>query len=60
MVALAVLAVKTFFEYKDERKKLLRPLLISAGITGGLCLLYALFGGSVMSFTSQADTQNFG
>lgn len=60
MVALAVLAVKTFLEYKDERKKLLRPLYISAGITGGLCLLYALFGGSVMRFTSQADTQNFG
>ena len=52
MVALAVLAVKTFLEYKDERKKLLRPLYISADITGGLCLLYALFDGSVMRFTS--------
>lgn len=60
MVALAILAVKAFLEYKDDRKKLLRPLYVSAGITGGLCLLYALLGGGLMSFTSEADTRNFG
>ena len=56
MVALAVLAVKQFLEAEDKRK-LLRPLYISAGITGGLCLLYALLGGGLMSFSGTADEQ---
>ena len=55
MAALAVLALKEIFDNKENRKIYLKPIYISAGITGGLCLLYALFGGSLMSFSGQSD-----
>lgn len=54
MVTLGILAVKTFLEQTD-RHKLRRPLTIAAGISGGLCLFYALFGGSMMSFSAPSD-----
>ncbi|MDR2119547.1 MAG: hypothetical protein LBP64_01550 [Tannerella sp.] len=54
MVTLGILALKIFMEQKD-RRKFLKPLYISAGITGGLCLIYALFGGAMMSFSSFVD-----
>lgn len=57
MVALAILALKEIFDNKENRKVYLKPTYISAGITGGLCLLFALFGGSLMSFTGYVDTQ---
>lgn len=34
-----------------------RPILIAAGITAGICLIFALFGGSICSFTSSYDAQ---
>jgi len=34
---------------------MLKPVYIAAGITGGLCLLFALFGGSMFSFTGATD-----
>ena len=55
MAALAVLALKEIFDNKENRKIYLKPLYISAGITGGLCLLFALLGSSLMSFSSQSD-----
>ncbi|MDR1523755.1 MAG: hypothetical protein LBS79_00670 [Tannerella sp.] len=58
MVTLAILAVKTFLKQTDKWK-LLRPLYIAAGITGGLCLFYALFGSSMMSFSSSSDDYYF-
>ncbi|MDR2773274.1 MAG: hypothetical protein LBC19_00790 [Tannerella sp.] len=60
MVTLGILAVKTFLEQTD-RQNLRRPLYIAAGITGGLCLFYALFGSSIMSFSSPSDNyfQNY-
>ncbi|MDR1332312.1 MAG: hypothetical protein LBK07_09440 [Tannerella sp.] len=54
MVTLGILAVKTFLEQKDK-DKLLKSLYIAAGITGGLCLLFALFGGGLMSFSALID-----
>ncbi|MDR2764036.1 MAG: hypothetical protein LBB90_03295 [Tannerella sp.] len=54
MAALSILAVKTFLEQTD-RRKLLQPLYIAAGITGGLCLFYALLGSSMMSFSAPSD-----
>ncbi|MDR2140101.1 MAG: YfhO family protein [Tannerella sp.] len=56
MAALGILAVKTFLKQTD-RRKLLRPLYIAAGITGGLCLFYALLGSSVMSFSTPSDAR---
>ncbi|MDR1896793.1 MAG: hypothetical protein LBR10_08390 [Prevotellaceae bacterium] len=54
MAALAVLALKTFLE-KPNKEKYLRALYIATGITGGLCLFFALFGGNLMSFSAPAD-----
>jgi hypothetical protein len=56
MVTLGILAVKTFIEQKDK-SRFLKPLYIAAGITGGLCLIYALFGSALMSFSSFSDEQ---
>lgn len=58
MVTLAVLALKEIFDHKENRKAYLKPIYIAAGITGGLCLLFALFGGSLMSFTGYIDTHH--
>jgi hypothetical protein len=54
MATLAILALKTFLETTDKRL-LIKPLYISAGITGGLCLLFALFGSGLMSFSALSD-----
>ena len=35
--------------------KYLKPVYTAAGITGGLCLLFALFGGGLMSFSAPAE-----
>jgi hypothetical protein len=58
-VALAILALKTIFDNKGDRKVYLNPLYMAAGITGGLCLIYALFGSALMSFSGLSDAQYF-
>lgn len=55
MVTMAVLALKEIICNKENRLQYLRPVYRAAGITGGLCLLFALFGGSLMSFSSPTD-----
>ena len=42
---------------EEDKKKYLKPIWIAGGITAGLCLLFALFGGSMLSFTSSYDNQ---
>ena len=61
MAALAILALKEIVDNRENRKTFLKPLYIAAGITGGLCLLFALLGGSLMSFSALSDVnyQNF-
>ena len=54
---LGFLAVKQIMEGKTDRKELNKSIYISAGITGGLCLILALFGGSLFSFVSSNDAQ---
>lgn len=56
MATMAILALKEIFDHKENRKIYLKPVYISAGITGGLCLLFALFGSSLMSFSGLSDT----
>jgi len=56
MATLAILALKTIFDNKENRKIYLKPVFISAGITGGLCLFFALLGSSLMSFSGYLDT----
>ena len=55
MAALGILALKEILDNRVNRDTYLKPLYISAGITGGLCLLFALAGGSLMSFTTLAE-----
>ena len=52
---LGFLAIKQIMDGKVERKEINRSIYISAGITGGICLLLALFGGSMFSFVSSND-----
>ena len=51
------LAIKTIMDNKLPKKKILNGIYISAGITAGLCLIFALFGKSFYSFTSPNDAQ---
>ena len=53
---LGFMAVKQIMDGKIERSELNRSIYVSAGITGGLCLLLALFGGSMFPFTSSYDS----
>lgn len=54
MALFAVLTLKQIFsDPHPERYK--KPLWYSAGITGGLCLLFALFGPSLFAFMSPGD-----
>lgn len=55
LVATAALALKQILMDKENRQKYIRPLLQAGGITGGLCLLFALLGGGLMDFSSPAD-----
>jgi len=44
-----------FSRSEKNRDKYLKSIYISLGITGGLCLLFTLFGGSLLSFTNAAE-----
>lgn len=54
MATLAVLAIKEILK-RTDKKSLLKPLYIAVGITGGLSLFFALFGGGMFSFTGATD-----
>ena len=60
MVILAALALKRVFDNKNDtpadQRSLNRALYISAGITGGLCLIFILFAGS-FSFSGLSDQE---
>ena len=60
MVALGVLAVREYMRVCKEgddaaKKKLTRALVYSFALTGGLSLVFALFGGAIFSFEAPAD-----
>lgn len=55
MVVLAVLAVKTLLDNPQEKQRYTRDLLYAAGITGGICLFFALFGKSIFDFSGATD-----
>lgn len=60
MVMMAMLALKAVFDKKNlnttDQRSLNRALYISVGITGGLCLLFALFASS-FSYSGLSDQQ---
>lgn len=59
MPLLALLAVKEIIDRKSSKDKpkisTKFAIYVSAGITAGVCLVLALFGGSLLSFTSAQD-----
>ncbi|WP_373552044.1 YfhO family protein [Haliscomenobacter sp.] len=54
---LGFLALGQVFKTDEDPKKLLTKLWISAGLTGGLSLFFALLGGSFFSFSGANDAQ---
>ncbi len=54
---MAMLALKEVLTTENAREKLLRPVLISAAITAGVALVFALIPSLAGSFVSPADAQ---
>ena len=59
MPMLGFMAIQQIIDNKTDRTQLAKKLGIAFGITGGLCLLLALFGGSLFSFRTDSDAQIF-
>lgn len=57
MPLLAFMAVRDIIAGKVEGKKLMRSVLISAGVTVGICLVMALLSGSIYDFKGHADAK---
>ena len=57
MTLLAILALKEVFNEKTDKQKLIKPVMISAAIIGGIALIFALIPSLAGSFTSAADAQ---
>ncbi len=53
------LALKNVFQCQIERRKFYRSLFWAAGITGGLCLLFAILPGLAGNYISSADLSAF-
>ena len=56
MPLLGFLAVKALMDGSVPKEKASKSILIAGGITGGLCLFFALLGPSLFSFTSSFDS----
>lgn len=54
---LGFLAIKAIADKEVSGEKIKKGIMWSAGITGGICLVLALFGSSILSFTSANDLQ---
>jgi hypothetical protein len=54
---LGLLALRKVFETGIDKKKILKHLAYATGITAGITLILALFGGSLFSFSSPQDAQ---
>lgn len=62
MPLLAVMGLSRLFEMKENGKpdnKVNMALYISAGVTGGLALLFALIGPALFSFEKASDSQQY-
>lgn len=55
MPLLGFLAVRQIVEGGMDKKELMKKLGIAGGVTAGICLIVALFGGMLFSFTSSYD-----
>ncbi|MCL1851253.1 MAG: YfhO family protein [Bacteroidetes bacterium] len=59
MPLLGFLAIKAIMEKQITKEKLIKNIYISSGITAGICLIIALFGGMFYDFTSPNDESVF-
>ncbi|MBQ0077510.1 MAG: YfhO family protein [Bacteroidales bacterium] len=55
MPLLGFLALRDLFEGRIERRAAFKALGISSAVLGGICLILALFGGAICSFSGYAD-----
>ena len=55
MPLLGFMAIKQIMDGSVGKNRINTSIYIAAGITGGLCLIFALFGGVMFSFTSSND-----
>ncbi|MGN0202135.1 MAG: YfhO family protein [Candidatus Cryptobacteroides sp.] len=58
MPVLALMALERVVSGKVEKKDLVRPLLISAALTAGICLFFLVFGGIIYDFKSVNDANS--
>ena len=54
---IAILALKKVFDPKTDKRKLIRPVMISAGIVGGIALIFAAIPSLSGNFISAGDAQ---
>jgi len=59
MPLLGFMALKAILDGTVEVKKLRKAILISAGVTAGICLFFGLFGGMIYDFGSKYDADTF-
>ena len=55
MPLLAFMGLQHLIEHKEDAKKNGNAILIAGGVTALVCLVFALFGSSICSFTSSYD-----
>jgi hypothetical protein len=60
MTLMAMLALKEVFSEKTDKQKLIKPVLISAAIVGGIALIFALIPSLSGDFISPSDAQYSG
>ncbi|MDL2239604.1 YfhO family protein [Bacteroidales bacterium OttesenSCG-928-L14] len=56
---LAFLAIKTIMDKQITKEKVIKKIYYSAGITAGICLIFALFGNFFFDFSSANDARVF-
>jgi len=56
---LGALALRNVFQFTTESKRFYKSLIWAGGITGGLCLIFAVFPGLAGSFISSNDLSVF-
>lgn len=59
MPLLGFLAIKEILDKKIDRQKALKYTYMSAGITAGICLFFALVGPALYNFTTPSDGRMF-
>ena len=57
MPLLGFMALQHLWDHREEKAQYTKPVLLAGGITAGMCLILALFGGAMFDFTSSYDAQ---